>query len=167
MIHPHAILELRDRAVNAPTSYRILFEAFERRFSATYPQLVLLPYWQNFVGVATLGGCFALSVSLAHEAPEEMRTELEIIMRKQIDIRYPGCEAFWEDCAHYVTDALHRIERPERGKYMFLLPALWVLEHVSGSEMFSGKDEMCGEIAMLYQSESVGYWNAVQDYSAN
>ena len=117
--------------------------------------------------MATLGGCFALSVCLAHEAPEEMRTELEMIMRKQIDIRYPGSEVFWEDCAHYVTDGLRQIERAERGKYMFLLLALWVLEHVSGSEAFTGKNEICGEIAMLFQNESIGYWKAVQDYSAN
>jgi hypothetical protein len=167
MIHPSAKLKLRDRAENAPTSYRIMFEAFERRFSTANPELLLLPHWQSFVGMATLGGCFSLSICLSHEAPEEMRTELEMIMRKQIENRYPGSEAFWEDCAHYVTDALHRIERGERAKYIFLLPALWVLEHVSDSQAFVGKDELCGEITMLFQDESIGYWKAVQDYSAN
>lgn len=74
MIHPSAKLKLRDRAENAPTSYRIIFEAFERRFLAGNADLLLLSHWQSFIGMATLGGCFTLSICLAHEAPEEMRT---------------------------------------------------------------------------------------------
>lgn len=167
VLHENTANALRERAPNAPTSYRVVFEALERRFSSTNPDLLLLPNWDNFVGMATMAGCFTLSVCLAHEVPPEIRTELEMIMRKAMECRYPGADAYWEDLARYVSDAFSRIPRSERGKYIFLLPAFWLAEHLSESRDFPGKDELCGKIAMFYQDESVGYWKAAMDYFGN
>ena len=167
LINPVVTQKLRDRAENAPTSYRIVFEAFERIQASKKPHLLLLPHWQGFTGAATIAGCFSLSVCLAHEVPAELRTELEMIMRKHCDSRWPGCSSFWDDLAIFTSDSLLPIPRGERGKYFFLIPALWLVEQLSESEKFDRKDELCGEIALIFQKESVGYWSAVQDYTNN
>ena len=167
MLHPQVAQKLRERAENAPTSYRIFFDAFERAQASDNPHLLLLPHWGGFTGTATLAGCFSLCLCLAHEVPEELRSELETIMRKHVESRYPGSESFWEDLARFTSDGFLRIPRQERGKYVFLLPALWIVERISESEAFDRKDELCGEIALILQKESVGYWSAVQDYTNN
>ena len=167
MLHPIVVQKLRERAGNAPTSFRVIFEAFERIHVSRNPHLLLLPHWQEFTAAATMAGCFALSVCLAHEAPAEIRTELELVMRKHLESRWPGCESFWEDLTRFTSDGLLNIPRRERASYLFLLPSLWLANRMSDNDDFDSKDEFCAEVAMLLQQECVGYWSAVQDYSNN
>jgi len=167
MIPAPAAQRLRDRAHNAPVAWRVLFDAFSRKQEIQNPNLLVQPEWPAFVGVASLAGCFSLCLCLAHEAPEHMRTELESEMKIELSKHYPDCVSFWDDIARFTSDSLLEIPRPERGKYLFLLPAMWVVAHITQNQEFEGKDVFCGELAMILQSESIGYWRAVQDYSEN
>jgi len=152
-VSPELVNKLTERAEEPIGLYRILFETLGRRLQRDYPQLLLAKHWESFVGMGTLVGCFTLAMALHFEVAEDLRTELEMIMRNRLELRWPGAEVFFEDLGRFVSDSL--------------LAAQWLITHVAGGETLVNEEKIVGEIAEILLNECSGFWKSVQDYSGN
>lgn len=159
--------KLKEHAEEAVGAYRIIFEALEQRLSREYPQVLLAKHWESFVGMGTVAGCFTLAAGLHHEVAEELRSNLEMVMRKRIELRWPGSDAFFEDISRYVRDVMLEFHRSERTQMFFVLSAKWLIEHCTAGERLENEDKLICEIAEVFVRESPGYWKLVQDFSKN
>jgi len=151
---------LVEKAEDAPISLRILMEALQRRLEREYPQVLLCPRWSAFVLAGVVGGCVALAIRLHFDVAESERTSLELKMREVLQRRFPGSEQAYENCYHFVTDSLQDIARGERGKYFFVLVAMWVLAAVSEGNEIESQEHIVAPIADIYQNETIGFWDA-------
>jgi len=152
--------DLGEKAEDAPISLRILMEALQRRLEKEYPQVLLCPRWSAFVLAGTVGGCVALAIRLHFDVPESERSSLELKMREVLQRRFPDSEQAYENCYHFVTDSLQDIARGERGKYFFILVAMWVLASVSEGNEIESHEHVVAHIADIYQNETIGFWDA-------
>lgn len=151
---------LSEKAKDAPICFRVLMESLQIRFEKDFPQLLLLPKWSNFVMTGTVGGCVSLALRLHFDVLEEARTPIEMAMRESLQRRFPHSEQLYEDCYRFVTDSLLDIPRPERGRYIFPLIALWVIASLTGGTQIEKQDLIVGQLAYTYQNETAGYWKA-------
>ncbi len=165
--HPLAERKLRDRAEYAPTSLRVIFDSIKQRLQKDYPEIMIAPHWESFVGLATLAGCFCLATSLAHEAPKEMRTELETIMRKQLQLRWPESDGFWDDIARFVTVSLSSLQRTERSGAIYEFSAAWILKQIGAELRTEQEEDVLLQLIEVLSNEAHGYWASIQDYSDN
>src|SRR6266404_187160 len=117
--------------------------------------------------MGTLVGCFTLAMALHFEVAEDLRTELEMIMRNRLELRWPGAEAFFEDLGRFVSDSLLKLNRSERTEITFALSAQWLITHVAGGETLVNEEKIVGEIAEILLNECSGFWKSVQDHSGN
>jgi len=151
---------LIEKAKDAPICFRVLMESLQIRFEEDFPQLFLLPKWSTFVMTATVGGCISLALRLHFDVLEEARTPIEIAMRESLQRRFPNSEHLYEDCYRFVTDGLLDIPRPERGRYIFPLIALWVITSITGGTQIEKQESIVAQLAYRYQNETAGYWKA-------
>ena len=148
---------LLDKARDAPIALRILFEVIQVRLERDYPQVLLLPEWTSFVMAGTVAGCSALSVRL-HDVPEKDRTPIEMAMREVLQKRFPQSEQMYEDCYRFLTDGLMEIPRPERGEYVFVILAFWILRAVADRTQVEEDELICAIIVETIQNETAGFW---------
>lgn len=149
---------LLERARDAPDSFRILIEGLQHRLERDYPQVLLCPNWFAFGMAATIGGCISLAIRLHFDTPEAERTPLEVAMREVLRKRFPNSEQAYDDCYRFVTESLGEIPRAERGDYVFLVVAMWVISAVADVNQINDKNHIIAHITEIYQNETVGFW---------
>jgi len=154
---------LLERAEDAPIAFRILIDSIQIRLERDYPQVLLLPKWSVFQMAATVAGCVALATRLHFDVPADERTHLELAMRKILARRFPKSEQMYEDCYRFVTDSMGEIPRSERGKYFFILIAMWVYAAVSEGSKIEQKEWIVGRLAEVYQNETTGFWKTTDN----
>jgi hypothetical protein len=156
-----------ERAKEAVSTYRFIFEAMQRRFEVAYPRLVLSKFWNAFVGIGTVAGCFTIALQMVHEVPEKMRTPIETVMRDTLDLKWPGSRVFYEELAELVSDVLLETPREDRGRTVFQLAARWVIHHVTGEEGIEGYEQPFSELVAIFVQEAPGFWKSVEGYGVN
>jgi hypothetical protein len=149
---------LAEKSADAPIAFRILVDAIQITLENDHPQVMLLPHWDSFQMVATVGGCVALALRLHFDVPEDQRTPLELKMREILRQRFPASEMAYVDCFRFVSEAILEISRSERGHHMFPLIALWVVRSLSDGNSFQDEERIAGKLAELYQNESYEFW---------
>ncbi len=152
-------LALAERAEAAPSSFRILMETLQARLENEFTQLLLVPGWEHFVMASTVAGCLSLALRLHFDVPEEDRTPTELKMREHLRHRFPHSEQLYEDCYRFVTQSLTDIPRSERPKYTFPLIATWAIASIADGKELENQEYIVGQLAYVYQNETVGYWN--------
>lgn len=152
---------LLEKAEDAPIAFRILIDSIQLRLERDYAQVLLLPKWSAFQMVATVAGCVALATRIHFDVPEDQRTPLELAMRKVLARRFPESEQAYEDCYRFVTDSIIDIPRSERGKYFFVLVAVWVYAAVSEGRKIEQEEWIVGRLAEAYQEETIGFWKII------
>lgn len=150
---------LIEKAKDAPISFRILMETLKHSLQRENPSLSQCPRWNDFVMAATVGGCTSLAIRLHFDVDENQRTPLELSMRQVLEERFPDSEVAYVECYRFVTESLGEIPRPERGKYLFLLIAMWVMGVVTAGGKIDRQDYIMARIAEFYQNETAGFWN--------
>jgi hypothetical protein len=159
--------DLLDKATGAPTLFRLVFEVLERRLSQEFPQLLLAPHWDAFIGVGTVAGCQLISMHLHHEIPAEFRTELEMKIKGSLELGYPKSAPFWEDSSRFFRDNLLDIPRPDRSRIAFRIQSEWIILHVTGGKELEKQHEIILRLAGYLKHEVPGYWSSIQDHSGN
>ena len=139
--------------------YAFLADTLKHALERDHPQVARCPGWPQFVMTATVGGCISLAIRLHYDVAEDRRTELELKLREVLSQRFPQSEAAYVDCYRFVTESLSEIPRPERGKYLFLLIAMWVIGVVTDAQEIDEQEYVMTRIAELYQNETSGYWS--------
>lgn len=153
---------LREKAEDAPVTFRILIDSIQAQFEREYPQVLLLPQWTSFQTAATVAGCVALAIRLHFDVPEDQRTPLELAMREVLTKRFPESEQAYKECNRFVTDSIIDIPRSERGKYFFVLVAMWVYATISEGNKMEQEEWIVGRLAEAYQNETIGFWKTTE-----
>ena len=146
-----------ERATGAPISLRILMESLQRRLEVEYPQVKQCPQWDSFPVCGVVGGVTALAIMLHYEVQETERTPLEHTMRRVLMQRFPNSERAYEDCYHFVTEAISSVPRAERGKYLLVSIASWVMDAVADGQSFSDEEYLIARVADVLQNETIGF----------
>lgn len=150
---------LVEKAEDAPLSFRILADTLRHALERDHPQFARCPGWPQFVMAATVGGCVSLAIRLHYDVAQDRRTELELKLREVLSRRFPRSEVAYAACYRFVTESLSEITRPERGKYLFVLIAMWVIGVVTDAQEIDEHEYVMARIAELYQNETSGYWS--------
>lgn len=151
-------LSLHEKAEEAPFALRILMEIFQVKMENENNQILLLPGWQHFITISTIGGCVSLALRLHFDVPEEDRTTLELKMREHLQFRSPQSDQLYEDCSRFVSESLSDIPRSERFNHMFRIIAKWVIVYVSQEMEIENQEDIIGRLAFVYMNETSGYW---------
>jgi hypothetical protein len=140
-----------EKASDAPIMFRILMDTLKRSLERNYLGLSQCPGWNDFVMVATVGGCTSLAIRLHFDVDKTQRSPLERQMRKLLQQGFPDSESAYIKCYRFVTESLAEIPRPERGKYLFLLIAMWVVGVITKGNQIDGQEYVVARIAEIYQ----------------
>ena len=151
---------LEEKASGAATLFRILMETMQTRLENMYPNVMLMPHWNQFVVAGTVAGCTALALRLHNDVPEQDRTTTELKMREHLQHRFPDSEHLYEECYRFMTQSLMDIPRPERPSLIFPFLAMWVVAAVSESVDIDGQENIVAELAEVYLNETSGYWKS-------
>lgn len=158
---------LLEKAKGAPTLFRVVFEVLERRLSQEFPQLLLAPHWDAFIGIGTVAGCQLIALHLHHEIPLEFRTDMELAIKESLKLGYPKVAPFWEDSSIFFSDNLLEIPRSDRSRMTFQIQSEWIIRHVTEDKELDKQPEIILRLAGFLEHEVPGYWSAIQDHSGN
>ncbi|MFH1746143.1 MAG: hypothetical protein ABIG44_03765 [Planctomycetota bacterium] len=136
-----------------------MMEVLQRRFESEYPQVQHWRQWSLLPMCGTVGGCLALAMRLYYDVPATERTHLEQTMRRVLQQRFPDSERAYEDCYQFVTEGLCSINRANRGQYVFVMVATWVISVVSEGMVIDNQEHITARIAEIYQNQTAGFWN--------
>ncbi len=148
---------LSEKAHNASWCFRTLFDALKMRMESRHPDLLLQPNWVNLTMLATVGGCVSLAMRLHFDIPEADRTNLELSMQDGLKSIFPDAEMPYRDCYNYIIESFRGIPRADRGRYFFVLVALWVFKASTNGDI-EAQESIIAQIADIYQKETIGYW---------
>ena len=146
-----------EKAHNASWCFRTLFDALKMRMESRHQDLLLQPNWVNFTMRATVGGCVSLAMRLHFDIPEADRTNLELSMQDGLRSIFPDAEMPYRDCYNYILESFRGIPRADRGRYFFVLVALWAFK-TSTNGNIEAQESIIAQIADVYQKETIGYW---------
>lgn len=149
---------LADKAEDAPTMMRVLVETFGTRLRRSRPGGLVDRNWQKFRETGTIGGCVALALRLHVDVPKPMRTPVELAMRASLVLGIPEASSEYEECSAFLRESLLDVERPKRARAVPVLIATWVCGLVGGEKAIRDEPQTIAELAMLYESETTGYW---------
>lgn len=159
---PHK--SMLEKAEDVPISMRILIDLVREKLEREYPQVFLLPKWSHFTLAGAIAGCAGLAARLHFDVPQDMRTDVELAMRDELQKLYFDSEHVYEDCSRFLMEGLKDIPRTERGNYFFVLLGYWIIGVVSEGCEIDQQKYIVAIIAEALQNETAGFWKSPSPY---
>lgn len=156
--------ELRAKAEELVDSSRILFAVIRPRLLQKFPELYIGKDLEKLNLFGTIASSYLVCIHLHHEVEKGKRTELELIVQKNIKDLYEGALDYYEDL-HIVIQRkiLEENDRKKRRTLIHYLACLWILNQIGLIKNIDTPYEKAVEIATqlsaILENETAGYWS--------
>ncbi len=152
------------RAEELVDSSRVLFAVIRPRLLKKFPEIFMSNDLEKINIYGTIACSYLVCIHLHYEVEKECRTELELIVQKNISEIYENAFNYYEDLHSVIQrKVLEEKDRSKRRKHLHYIACLWILHQIglvkNIDQPYEKAIEIAHELSEILENETAGYWS--------